>query len=102
RSKASSSNGARWKGETMDAIRVKDIRQVDDRTLGITWTDGRTDEFDVVELRRQCPCAMCIDEMTGKRRLDPAQVADSVRPVRIESVGAYAMKIAFDDGHSTG
>ena len=46
----------------MSYIRVKDIAQVDERTLGVLWTDGRKDKIDVVELRRRCPCAVCIDE----------------------------------------
>lgn len=83
-------------------IRVHQITQLDQRTLGITWTDGRHDSYDVVMLRRHCPCAMCIDEWTGEKRLKPEDVAESVRPVRIDSVGAYALQIRFDDGHATG
>lgn len=86
----------------MDNIRVSAINQVDDRTLGITWTDGRTDKFDVVQLRRKCPCAACIDEWTGEKRLKPESVAETVRPVRIDSVGSYAVQIRFSDGHGTG
>lgn len=86
----------------MENIRVRDIQQVDARTLGITWTDGRKDLFDVVRLRRKCPCAACIDEWTREQRLKPSDVADTVRPVRIDSVGSYALKIEFSDGHSTG
>ena len=86
----------------MDNTRVKDIQQVGPRTLAITWTDGRRDDYDVVELRRKCPCATCIDEWTREQRLMPHEVKDDVRPVRIDSVGAYALKIEFSDGHSTG
>jgi DUF971 family protein len=85
-----------------DSIRVKDIGQVNDRTLGILWTDGRRDQFDVVTLRRRCPCAHCIDEWTGEKRLKPESVPDTVRPVRIDSIGSYALQIHFNDGHSTG
>ena len=86
----------------MENIRVKDITQLDSRTLGITWTDNRRDALDVVLLRKKCPCAMCIDEWTREQRLKPADVPDTVRPVRIDSVGSYALKIEFSDGHSTG
>ena len=86
----------------MDNIRVRDIAQVDPRTLGITWTDGRVDHYDVVALRRRCPCAHCIDEWTGAKRLKPEDVAESVRPVKIDSVGSYALQIRFNDGHGTG
>lgn len=82
--------------------RVKSIKQLDDRTLGIIWTDERHSKFDVVELRRKCPCATCIDEWTHEQLLKPESVADSVRPVKVESVGQYALTIQFSDGHRTG
>jgi len=82
--------------------RVRDIQQLDLRTLGITWTDGRESRYDVVELRRKCPCASCIDEWTGARRLTDDMVADTVRPLRVDSVGRYALTIKFNDGHGTG
>lgn len=84
------------------ASRVRNIQQQGDRHLAIEWTDGVTTTHDVVELRRQCPCAMCVDENTGQRTLKPEAVADSVRPQRVDSVGRYAMTIKFDDGHGTG
>jgi DUF971 family protein len=86
----------------MDNARVREIQQIDERTLGITWTDGRASKYDVVSLRRACPCATCIDEWTREKRLKPSDVPESVRPVRIESVGSYALKVQFSDGHSTG
>ena len=46
---------------------VKEIWQKDERTLGIVWTDNVETAYDVVALRRHCPCALCIDEMTGKK-----------------------------------
>lgn len=84
------------------SISVANVKQTNDRTLGITWSDGRLDQFDVVELRRRCPCAMCIDEWTGEKRLKPEDIEESVRPTRIDSVGAYAMNIKFTDGHGSG
>lgn len=86
----------------MNDIRISELTQLNDRALGIVWTDGRRDTYDVVSLRRACPCANCIDEWTGEKRLKPESVSETLRPVRIESVGSYAMQIWFTDGHSTG
>jgi DUF971 family protein len=86
----------------MDPQSPKSIKQKNDRTLEIVWGDGDRNLYDVVALRRACPCASCIDEWTRQQILKPEQVSDTVRPKRIESVGAYALKIAFSDGHSTG
>ncbi len=83
-------------------IRVQKIWQKSDRDLAIVWTDGKESEFDVVQLRRLCPCAVCIDEFTHERKLRPEDVSEGVRPVRVESVGRYALNIKFNDGHGTG
>ena len=78
------------------------ISQVDDRTLGIHWNDGVDSTYDVFKLRCMCPCANCVDEMTGERTLDPSKIAADVRPVDIVQVGNYALKIAWSDNHDTG
>ena len=83
-------------------LRLKDIKQVDARTLGVEWLDGKRQVFDVVQLRRSCPCAECVDELTGKRTLRPDQVGEDVRPLSLVSVGRYAINIVFSDGHRTG
>jgi DUF971 family protein len=84
------------------AVRVKAITQLNGRTLGINWTDNLASRFDVVELRRKCPCATCIDEWTHEQILKPESVPDTIRPLKIESVGQYALNIQFNDGHRTG
>lgn len=84
------------------AVRVKAIGQVDGRSFGITWTDDLSSKYDVVELRRKCPCATCIDEWSHEQILKPDSVPESLRPVKIDSVGQYALSIQFSDGHKTG
>ncbi|MFK7824675.1 MAG: DUF971 domain-containing protein [Oligoflexales bacterium] len=81
---------------------IQEIWQKDESTLGIIWSDGLESSFNVVDLRRSCPCAVCVDEMTGKRKLLASEVASSVRPVTVKSVGRYALNVEFNDGHNTG
>lgn len=76
------------------------ITQHDDRTLKIVWDDGRAQLYDVVYLRRNCPCAACAEQKTAAA--DKIQTDDRVRPTEIKSVGRYALLIAFSDGHRTG
>ena len=83
-------------------ILVRKIEQVDRHTLGIEWTDGKIDRWNLAHLRRECPCATCRDEHTHERILDPATVPDDLTAVRVQSVGLYALTIEFSDGHSTG
>jgi len=78
------------------------IDQRGPRQLAIAWADGAESLFDVRALRIACGCAECVDEWSGKPRLDPATVPDDVRPVQIHSVGRYAIQIDWSDGHSAG
>ncbi len=78
------------------------IRQQGPRELAIVWSDGVESVYPVRELRLACGCAQCVDEWTGEGRLDPASVPEDVHPVRIQSVGRYAIQIRWSDGHETG
>lgn len=73
-----------------------------DRGLLIEWGGGRRQWLPARALRLGCPCAACVEEMTGRPLLDPASVPDDVRPVRVELVGAYGLRVHWSDGHGTG
>jgi ATP-binding protein involved in chromosome partitioning len=53
-------------------------------------------------IRLACECAHCVDEWTGEKQLDPADVPADVHPLRIEPVGRYAIQFEWSDGHSSG
>lgn len=53
-------------------------------------------------LRERCPCASCIDEITGRRILDPSTVPADIVPLNMNFIGNYALKIKWSDGHETG
>ena len=53
-------------------------------------------------MRLHCPCAECVDERTGERRLDPGRVPLDVTVRRALTVGRYALAFEFSDGHQTG
>ncbi len=78
------------------------LRRRDPRTLSILWQDGQSHDHDVRDLRLACPCAVCVDELTGRSKIDPKSVRQDVAPRVISSVGSYAISIAWNDGHSTG
>ncbi len=67
------------------------------------WTRaGHAGMFPARALRLACPCAACMEEMTGRPLLDPATVPDDVRPVQLSLVGSYGLKVRWSDGHDTG
>jgi ATP-binding protein involved in chromosome partitioning len=79
-----------------------EIAQRGPRTLAIRWSDGAESLLDVRALRLACGCAVCIDEWSGEERLQPSSVPEDVHPVKIQSVGRYAIQIAWSDGHDSG
>ena len=78
------------------------LHRLGDSALIVTWNDGSRSTYDLRTLRLACPCASCVNEWTGEKMLRPAQVPEGVKPVRLFSVGRYALGVSWSDGHSTG
>ena len=78
------------------------LRQRDARTLSVLWQDGQRSDLDVRDLRLNCHCALCKEEMSGRALLDPKSVRADIAPRTIASVGNYAIQITWNDGHSSG
>ncbi|MCE5319387.1 MAG: DUF971 domain-containing protein [Parachlamydia sp.] len=72
----------------------------DDFTFRIQWGDGQATEHRLSDLQRQCPCAACVDEKTGRRMV--TAVKDDVKAASVRNVGRYALSIQFTDGCSNG
>jgi ATP-binding protein involved in chromosome partitioning len=78
------------------------FEQQDPKTITIGWRDGKVTKHDARALRLACPCASCVDEMTGRPLLDPKEVADDLTIVDTDLVGRYAFRFKFSDRHDTG
>ena len=83
-------------------IEPREIKQVDDFTLSITWGDERQCRYRAAELRRLCPCAQCVNEWTGERVLKPGAVSEELEIKDLSLVGRYALNFRWSDGHETG
>ena len=70
--------------------------------LTIEWRDGVTSHFPFFALRDACPCAQCIDEMSGEKVLNPATIPADIHIKNAEYVGNYGLKVTWSDGHDTG
>lgn len=57
------------------------------------------DEIEPAELRRNCRCAGCVEELTGKQILLPSMVSDNVAPMKMTPTGNYALSVDWSDGH---
>jgi ATP-binding protein involved in chromosome partitioning len=87
---------------TGSRIRPIGLRRHDLRTLAVLWEDGHRDQLDVRDLRLACRCALCIEEMSGRKLLDPRTVRADVSPRVISSIGNYAIGIDWNDDHNSG
>ena len=70
--------------------------------LKVKWQDGHESVYPAKTLRLACPCAGCVDEMTGERRVTAAGVPEDIKPLGIQLVGNYAISIQWSDDHRTG
>ena len=84
------------------AIEPQEIVQEGKAGLRVGWGDGRSCGYGAAALRRVCPCAQCVNEMTGQRMLDPNAIPDDLTIQSIQIVGRYALTFRWSDGHQTG
>ena len=80
--------------------------------IEIDWKDGHHSSYGVAYLRDECPCAVC----TGSHGTEPQKTnfsaPQSASPFQmfkpgpkmdhVEPVGNYAIRIHWNDGHSSG
>ena len=83
-------------------LEPRDLSWLDKGVLGIAWSDGHNGVYPVRHLRLNCPCAACVDEWTGVRRLKADDVPLLIMLQDIEPVGRYALQFKWSDGHDTG
>jgi ATP-binding protein involved in chromosome partitioning len=74
-----------------------------DEGILIEWDQqGHEGFYPARALRQACPCAACVEEMSGRPLLDPASVPPGIRPLSLTLVGAYGLRVDWSDGHTTG
>ena len=79
-----------------------EIGRANQHDVRIRWQDGHESVYPARELRLACPCAGCVDEMTGVVRVIGTSVPQDVHPLKVELTGRYALTIHWSDGHHTG
>jgi DUF971 family protein len=82
--------------------------------IKIDWKDGHHSEYTLGYLRDECPCATCTGAHGTKpektnyaaaetTRADPFKMfTPTLKMLRVEEVGAYAIRIDWSDGHGSG
>lgn len=70
--------------------------------LLVSWPDGDSAKLPYLELRAQCMCARCVDEITGERIVDTDGIDPEIVIADMQLIGSYAVKMRWSDGHDTG
>lgn len=73
-----------------------------EQALLVAWGDGLQAKLNLVELRAQCMCARCVDEITGERIIDTDGIDPAIQIDQLQLVGNYALRIHWSDGHHQG
>jgi len=86
-------------------VRPLDIQSIGEE-LAIKWEDGSESYVKLETMRRRCPCASCHGETDVMGNVykgpDRPYTANSFKLARLDSVGGYAIRPVWADGHSTG
>ena len=88
--------------DSESSIRPTVITKSDPGALVIRWEDEHETRYTAAQLRKLCPCARCIDELTGAPLLDPQTVPEDLTQTNVALVGNYGLSVRFADGHDTG
>lgn len=83
-------------------ILLLEARKVNPKEISLRWSDHHEAVYSAAHLRRNCPCAYCVNEITGERLLSPEEIPEDLQIEKISPVGRYALSFLFSDGHSTG
>lgn len=90
------------RGAAATQHRPVEVDTRDPRVTRFKWDDGKETALSNRVWRGNCPCARCVDELTGERRVGPEAVHPDVTPVGVNPVGRYALHVQWSDGHGTG
>jgi DUF971 family protein len=77
--------------------------------IKIDWRDGHHSDYSLAYLRDECPCATCTGahgtepQKTSYSAVNPFQMyKPALRMESVEPVGSYAVRIFWNDKHSSG
>lgn len=87
--------------ETARGVAPREIIE-EERQFRFRWADGHESAYSFEYLRNNCPCAVCVDEWSGKRKSLTLLLPGNFRPLSVNPVGRYAVQMNWSDGHSTG
>ena len=82
-------------GVLSDRPEIAEITRPSTSDVRILWKDGHESLYTGYALRVGCRCAVCVDEMSGNKRLREESISKDVRPLSIDPVGRYAIRFQW-------
>lgn len=78
------------------------VKRVSPGQTDIEWSDGHRSSYPSWYLRERCPCARCVDEFSGERRVAPGSIPPNLERMDVKLVGNYALQFRWSDNHDAG
>ena len=70
--------------------------------IHIEWDDGHSSDYPHRQLRGECRCAACVNELSGRRMVGYDDVPEGVQALDWMTIGRYALQFLWSDAHDTG
>lgn len=80
---------------------IPDSINYDQEQLRIRWKDGAESAYNLLNLRKNCPCAQC----RGGHDPNAQRTTGGITAITLlgyKKVGRYALQLTFSDSHDTG
>ena len=74
----------------------------DEGAIHLTYPNGKRIDVENRALRLNCMCALCVNELTGQKLINPSKIRQDIAPTEVVPLGNYALGITWNDGHSSG
>ena len=79
------------------------------REMRIRWQNGHESVFPFDLLRKECPCALCVEQREAAPKpaaltvlTGPVVKAGEVQAKDVKPIGRYAINFVWSDGHDSG
>ena len=80
---------------------IPDIK-FNEKEVILRWPAGEEVRVSNRDLRLSCRCALCSDELTGRKLIREEDIKSNIAPKEVFPLGNYAIGISWNDGHSSG
>ncbi len=85
---------------------ITQVKQTSSSEVSFSWSDGFTAVVTLRDIRAACPCAGCKGETVLLKTYSPPEPSSESPGMydlkAIETVGGYALKFTWGDGHNMG